>query len=112
MELNGALWNLYNQGRPPRLAALHKQLLARIPGTEVVEQRLRRRQGVLLDAVTTVLELAGSPLRVREVHAAVEELYGERVPFSSVNEALSTHARGDGERFRRVRYGTYEVARS
>ena len=87
MELSGALWNLYNQGWLPRLAALHKRLLARIPGTEVVERRLRRRQGVLLDAVTTVLELAGCPLRVREVHAAVEELYGERVPFSSVNEA-------------------------
>ena len=68
------------------------------------------RERSLLDAVTTVLELAGSPLRVREVHAAVEELYGERVPFSSVNEALSTHAHDDAGRFRRVCYGTYEVA--
>jgi hypothetical protein len=110
MELTGALWNLYIQGRLPRLGALHKRLLARIPGTEVVGRPLRRRQGALLDAVTTVLELAGSPLRVREVHAAVEELYGERVPFSSVNEALSTHAKGDGGRFRRVRYGTYDMA--
>jgi len=49
-------------------------------------------------------------MRVREVHAVVEELYGERVPFSSVNEALSTHAHGDAGRFRRVRYGTYRVA--
>ena len=48
-------------------------------------------------------------MRVREVHAAVEELYGEQVPFSSVNEALSTHANGDGGRFRRVRYGTYDM---
>jgi hypothetical protein len=47
---------------------------------------------------------------MREVHAVVEELYGERVPFSSVNEALSTHAHVDGGRFRRVRYGTYKVA--
>ena len=52
----------------------------------------------------------GRYLRVREVHAAVEELYGERVPFSSVNEVLSTHASGDRGRFRRVRYGTYESA--
>jgi len=111
MELTGALWNvLYNQGRLPKLAALHRRLLAQPPVTEVVRRPLRRRQGVLLDAVTTVLELAGCPLRVREVHAAVEEFYGERVPFSSVNEALSTHARGDGGRFRRVRYGTYEMA--
>jgi len=92
------------------LGALHKRLLAQIPGTEVVGRPLRRRQGALLDAVTTVLEHAGCPLPVREVHAAVEEFYGEKVPFSSVNEALSTHARGDGGRFRRVRYGTYAVA--
>lgn len=110
MELNGALWNLSFRGRSPRLGALHKRLLARIPGTEVVGRPLRRRQGALLDAVTTVLELADCPLRVREVHAAVEELYGERVPFSSVNEALSTHANGDGCWFRRVRYGTYDLA--
>jgi hypothetical protein len=110
MELSGALWNLYNQGRLPRLAALHKRLLARVPETEIVRRPLRRRQGALLDAVTTVLERAGSPLRVRQVHAAVEELCGEPVPFSSVNEALSTHANSDGGRFRRVRYGTYELA--
>ena len=110
MELNGALWNLYLQARLPRLAALHKRLLARTPGAEVVGRPLRRRQGALLDAVTTVLERASCPLRVREVHAAVEELYGEPVPFSSVNEALSTHAHGDAGRFRRVCYGTYEVA--
>jgi hypothetical protein len=110
MELSGALWNLYVQGQLPRLGALHQRLLARIPETGVVGQPLRRRQGALLDAVTTVLELAGSPLRVREVHTAVEELYGERVPFSSVNEALSTHASGDGGRFRRVRYGIYDMA--
>ena len=110
MELNGALWNLYNQGRLPKLTALHQRLLARAPETEVLGRPLRRRQGALLDAVTTVLERAGCPLRVREVHAAVEELYGERVPFSSVNEALSTHANGDGGRFRRVRYGTYDTA--
>ncbi len=112
MELSGALWNLYNQGRLARLAALHQRLLARMPETEVAGRPLRRRQGTLLDAVTTVLELAGCPLRVRDVHAAVEELYRKRVPFSSVNEALSTHANADEGRFRRVRYGTYERRRS
>lgn len=66
---------------------------------------LRRRQGVLFDAVTTVPELAGCQLRVREVNAAVEEVYGERVP-------LSTHGTGSDPRFRRVRYGVYEMARS
>jgi hypothetical protein len=109
MELSGALWNPYVQGRLPRLAALHKRLLARLPETGVVGRPLRR-QGALLEAVTTVLEHAGCPMRVREVHAGVEELYGERVPFSSVNEALSTHANSDESRFCRVRYGTYAMA--
>ena len=83
-----------------------------MPETGVVGRPLRRRQGALLEAVTAVLEHAGRPMRVREVHAAVEELYGERVPFSSVNEALSTQANAHEGRFRRVRYGTYERRRS
>jgi hypothetical protein len=102
MELSGALWNLYNQRSLPRLAALHKRLLGRVPETGVVGRPIRRRHGAPLETVTAVLDRAGCPLRVREVHAAVEEAYGERVPFSSVNEALSTHARGDGKRFQRV----------
>ena len=61
----------------------------------------------VLDAVTTVLERAGEPLRVRDVHAGVEELLGERIAFSSVNDALSTHA-GHDQRFRRLRYGVYD----
>jgi hypothetical protein len=46
---------------------------------------------------------------VREVHAAVEQLFGERVLFSSVNEALSTHASGSEPRFQRVHYGADEI---
>lgn len=111
MELTGALWNLYNQGSLPRLAGLHNRLRGRVLETGVVGRPLRRRQGALLDAVATVLERAGRPLRVRDVHAAVEELYGEPVPFSSVNEALSAHANIDRGRFRRVRYGIYDMAR-
>jgi hypothetical protein len=60
-------------------SAFHERLLARIPGTEVVGRPSRRLRGALLDAVTTVLELAAVRLRVRQVHAAVEESYGERV---------------------------------
>jgi len=63
----------------------------------------------VLDAATRVLERAGRPLRVRDVHAAVEELIGTPVPFSSVNEALSTHA-GPDQRFRRLRYGVYGLS--
>jgi len=71
-----------------------------------VDRPLRRRQGSILEAVTNVLEQAGQPLRVRAVQAAVEELLGSAIPFSSVNEALSTHA-GPDKRFHRLRYGLY-----
>jgi hypothetical protein len=99
-----------NPGLRERLATLgvlRELLVARGQGCGPVLGSLRRRQGLLLEAVADVLELAGGPLRVREVHAAVEKLFGERVPFSSVNEALSSHATGADARFRRVRYGTY-----
>jgi hypothetical protein len=62
----------------------------------------------VLEAVTDVLERARRPLRVRDVHAAVEQLLGTPIPFSSVNEALLTHAKGQSGRFSRVRYGVYE----
>jgi hypothetical protein len=61
----------------------------------------------VLEAVTTALQQAGRPLRVRDIHAAAEELLFGPIPFSSVNEALSTHA-GHDQRFRRLRYGVYE----
>ena len=49
-------------------------------------------------------------MRVREVHAEVERLFGEAVPFSSVAEALWTHARGEDAPFARVRYGVYALS--
>jgi hypothetical protein len=59
----------------------------------------------VLEAVTNVLERARRPLRVRDIHAAVEKLLAAPIPFSSVNEALSAHVSGKDQRFHRVRYG-------
>jgi hypothetical protein len=61
--------------------------------------------------VTQVMERASEPMRMCEIHRAVEERLGRKVARSTVNEALSTHARGPGERFRRLQLGTYEAAR-
>jgi hypothetical protein len=87
------------------------QLQEKLAGREMAQppavRALRRRQGSVLEAVTTVFERAGRPLRVRDVHAAVEALLGAPIPFSSVNEALSTHVSERGQRFRRLRYGVY-----
>jgi hypothetical protein len=110
VELSGALLNPRLQVELPRLARL-RDLLAGPHTAPTPGRALRRRQGSVLDAVTDVLGRAGRPLRVRDVHAAVEELLGAQVPFSSVNEPLSTHTSGRDERFRRVDYGVYEYRR-
>src|SRR5438045_3371661 len=107
MELSGALLNPRLQGELPRLVRLREELAGRNNRERPARRALRRRQGSVLDAVTTVLERAARPLRVRDIHAAVETMMGEPVPFSSVNEALSTHCFGHGRRFRRLRYGVY-----
>ena len=92
----------------PGLVRLYEELARRETAPRADGRALRRRQGSVLEAVTTVLEQAVRPLRVRDVHAAVEALLCEPVPFSSVNEALSTHTSGRHQRFRRVCYGVYE----
>src|SRR5947208_2764687 len=101
MELSGALLNLASQGRFVAAARLQLQLLAREAPNRPV-RRLRRRQGSVLEAVVAVLKARSEPMRVREIHASVERLFGAAVPFSSVNEALSTHAQGEDGLFRRV----------
>jgi hypothetical protein len=111
MGLNGASLNPRLRERLAGIGTLREVLLVREPDGVPGGGGLRRRQGVLPEAVTDVLALAGGPLRVREVYAVVERLFGERVPFSSVNEALSTHTTGADARFRRVRHGTYVHSR-
>ena len=108
MELSGALLNPRLQVELPRLARLREELAGRNNAEHPAHRALRRRQGSVLEAVTNVLERAERPLRVRDIHARAEELLGAAIPFSSVNEALSTHTSGRNQRFRRLRYGVYE----
>ena len=65
----------------------------------------------MLERVTLVLELAGLPMRAREVHAAAEQLRGGTLQWSSVKAALAAGASGDRPRFRRISHGVYESAR-
>ena len=64
----------------------------------------------MLETVTFVLELAGRPMRAREIHAAANELLGRPLHWSSVKGILSAYALGGDRRFRRVRRGVYEIA--
>ena len=69
------------------------------------------RQGAVLEAVTEILRGAEKPMRARDVRAAAEAVLGTSIPPSSVQEALSTHARTGDLRFRRVAFGVYEHRR-
>ncbi|MGD0272865.1 MAG: hypothetical protein ABSB96_03950 [Gaiellaceae bacterium] len=65
----------------------------------------------VLETVTMVLERAGEPIRARENHAAAEQLAGKPLLWKSVKAALAAEVTGEHPRFRRVRYGVYQLAR-
>ena len=60
----------------------------------------------VLETVIRVLEQAGDPMQVREIHAAAEQLAGEPLRWTSVKAAL---ADGSEARFERVRRGNYRI---
>ena len=63
----------------------------------------------MLETVTLVLELAGEPMRAREIHAAACDLAGESLLWKSVKAALAACADGSEARFERVRRGYYRI---
>ncbi len=65
----------------------------------------------MLETVTMVLELAGEPMRAREIHTAAEQLAGQPLLWKSVKAALSAGVASEHSRFRRVRHGVYQIAR-
>jgi len=73
-------------------------------------QRLPRRQGSVLAAVTSVLEAAAGPMRLQDIHRAVEDRTGEPIPYLSVKDALAAHTSGNARRFRRTHRGCYELS--
>jgi hypothetical protein len=112
MELNGALSNPLTSDKNlqiERVVVTKAALLKRKRAPNRPDPRLPRRQGTVVTAATRVLAGAEQPLRVREIHATVEELLGAPVPYSTVKEALSAHARTEGGRIRRIRRGYYEL---
>ena len=61
-------------------------------------------------AVTRVLELAGEPMILSDIHRAVERVLDDSVPLSTVKNALCAHTVGGERRFKRVRHGIYKLA--
>jgi hypothetical protein len=110
MELNGARSNPRLEVELSRLGALHNELLRKALVNPRKPRPVPARVSPVLETVTLVLELAGKPMRVCEIHAAACELVGEPLRWTSVKGALASYASGPERRFRRVRRGVYGIA--
>ena len=110
MELNGARSNPRLQVELLRLGEIHGRLLARAATHPRQARPAPPRLSSLLEAITTVLGVAESPMRVPEIHAAAQALVGRTLLRTSVKAALSASAAGPSCRFQRVRHGVYQSA--
>jgi hypothetical protein len=63
----------------------------------------------VLAAITKVLEINVGPMQASTIHAAVEELLGDPVAWSSVKNGLTSNISGQSPRFERVGRGRYQV---
>lgn len=70
----------------------------------------QRRVGELRPAVIRLLEAAGGPMRLRDIHTALELDLGEPVPRSTIKNLLAVHCRGATPVFERRQRGLYQLA--
>jgi RHS repeat-associated protein len=92
MELNGARSNPRLGVELSRLCALHDELLRKALANPREPRPALAKVSPVLETVTLVLELAGKPMRTREIHAAAEYLAGEPLLWNSVKSALAAYA--------------------
>jgi hypothetical protein len=113
MELNGALSNPFVTEKDllSRLSKLREVLVSKAAEAPRRPRAAPLMRTPVLETVTCVLELAGRPMRAREVHAAASALYGSELRWPSVREALSAYSRGRDRRFVRIQYGLYQLRR-
>lgn len=110
MELMGAYLNPEIQGRLRHLAEKLDQLAASDAAPRPSGRAGRKlRNGLVPRAIEKVLSEADGPMRVRDIHAAVEDMLGSAVPFPSVNCWLSKGVQGDRPRLARLGHGRYRL---
>jgi len=109
MELNGARSNPQAAVELSRLGALHDELLRKALTNPREPRPVPAKVSPVLETVIRVLEQAGGPMQVREIHAAAEQLAGEPLLWKSVKAALAVNAEGEEARFDRVRRGYYRI---
>jgi hypothetical protein len=81
----------------------------RDPEPQVATGRLGN--GVVQRAIVKVLASADQPMRLRDIHSTVEDLLGQTVSKESVSWCLRMSRSGEGPRFERVAYGSYQLIR-
>jgi hypothetical protein len=81
------------------------------PATEARRPALRQlRLGAIRAAVLIVLGEAKQPMRVREVHASVEQRLQVAVSYDTVKSVLCAAAGNPSTGVGRTRWGVYQVA--
>ena len=91
---------------------LHEELLRKAQANPRQPRPVPAKVSPVLETVALVLGRAGEPMRTREIHAAACELVGEALLWTSVKAALSADVVGNRPRFRRIRRGVYQTAKS
>jgi hypothetical protein len=109
LELNGARSNPRVGVELSRLDELHDELLRKALANPREPRLVPAKVSPVLETVTLVLELAGRPMRAREIHEAACELVGEPLLWTSVKAALAANVDGEEARFERVRRGHYRI---
>jgi hypothetical protein len=69
----------------------------------------RRKFGEVSSAVKAVLAKNGGEMRMKTIHAEVEQLVGGQVSFQSVADYLLKNSKGSKPLFERPRYGYYRL---
>lgn len=88
-----------------------KQAGRRHPSVGGVAPDGRRKFGTIRDAIVIVLEQANCEQRVRDIHAGVEELFGEPVSRGSVKAYLCGDSRRRTPLFERCGTSGYRLRR-
>jgi hypothetical protein len=109
MHLTGALSNRSSQEKLERLDILRRRLLRQAAQAPRPAKRLRPRNGAVQEAVLHVLAVSAEPMRVADVHAAVEHLLGRQVSQNTVGSFLSVATRQTSMPIKRVGPGWYAM---
>jgi hypothetical protein len=100
------------QGRLRHLAEKLDQLAASDAAPRPSARAGRTRNGLVPRAIEKILTDAAGPMRVCDIHAAVEDLLGAAVPIPTVNCWLSKSVQGDRPALVRLGHGRYRLIES